>query len=446
MSDSLAVPSLPTLPTELQACVLSLLPARSLCCAACCCSAWQAAAPDLARERLRRLLRPDRAGSVDGCPCLLPALHAAEQLRASVGPWPADRGWRDEWPALRLAQARLLAASKGEESLASLEEKMRLMGGLGAVRAFFAPGNGGSVETEAAHSYAGSLAWKAEAGWPAERAVEVSLLASRCAGALTRSILERRGEHAASCWTLCLALWERGWRQPEQPAHAGDAAAPCSYAALGGEFGLATADPAWEALRAPGARPGLSLVARNVAFAMEANGASFPARGDGAGRGFCVPVTGQGRVTYELVDSDVACFHASRPAADAAADAAAGWAAEAAAAEASEQAAEAAEWAEAAEQAAAAVAANEVAEMAAEVRAATAVEERGGERPPAVARARPSPRAGPRRELVGTDDAIWRLPPFARVTLVGIRPRGAWCAYSRGRPIQQRCFDVVVEF
>ena len=369
-------PTLTTLLPELQLLVLDQLSlARDLRCALLVCRAWLAAVSSVAAKRLLFVapsahvaLRIDRnggtrafvggghigfTGSVLYVGGILRILDCAEKLSARIGPWPANRRWRDEWAALRMAQARLLARNNG--TLAAFEERMGSMS-RGELDAIFSSGKL-SIDKEAVDSYASSIAWKLERRWPRETAIAVSLLASRCASALTESIRERRSDFAASCWTLCMALWERAWLQDKRedltnaadghpapraeelrPAHVtpgigSDEVPPadelpwapeapstliasprltppppsCCYLMLDGEFGLATDDPTWEVLRARDVQLGLSFTTCNVCFAMEANEKSFP-----NGDGFHAPITTWGRTGYELADSDLVCFRSGR--------------------------------------------------------------------------------------------------------------------------------------
>ena len=79
--------------------------------------------------------------------------------------------------------------------------------------------------------------------------------------------------------------------------------APPTLKNLSGFGGLATLDPAWEALALPGAEVGLSLVTNGVTWARPLDDQSFP-----DAEGFRRPVGAAGKATYELQDSDVVCF------------------------------------------------------------------------------------------------------------------------------------------
>ena len=46
--------------------------------------------------------------------------------------------------------------------------------------------------------------------------------------------------------------------------------------------------------------------------------------------------------------------------------------------------------------------------------------------------------------LVATDEGIFRFPALAVITLLRVHPKGTW--EVMGHRMQQRCFDVLVEF
>ena len=287
------------LPAELQQLCLEaqVLRADDIARASCCCRSLQLLCGAAARHRLVEVLPASCDASM--CPCPLWALHNCTLLSDAIGPVPSDKTWRDEWPHLRLSQARMLATNNGRAE--AFEQQVRSMT-LAAALDFFRDENmPGCITTESRQSYASSIHFKRSAGWSEERALEVSLLASRCATALAHAIRTGQRAYAASCWTVCAALWERAWS-----VH-GDADAepvPPYYAHLDGEFGLATDDSAWDSLRADGAVEGSTRFRiSGLPFAHEANSAVFP-----DGRGYYVPITGRGSVSYELADSDIVRF------------------------------------------------------------------------------------------------------------------------------------------
>ena len=102
---------------------------------------------------------------------------------------------------------------------------------------------------------------------------------------------------------MCDVLAERAKQMTE--------AAPLLYKNLTGEFGLATEDPAWEALMQPGASAGLGFVTNGVVQAVQPDSNNIP-----DDKGFCVGVNTGGKVTYELQDSDVVCVRSAAADAD----------------------------------------------------------------------------------------------------------------------------------
>ena len=87
--------------------------------------------------------------------------------------------------------------------------------------------------------------------------------------------------------------------------------APPVYSNLTGLFGLATVDPAWEALAQPGVEAGLSLVTNGYAKAHEMDERAFA-----DAEGYRVHVKGGGEGTFELQDSDVVCLQSADADAD----------------------------------------------------------------------------------------------------------------------------------
>jgi hypothetical protein len=312
--DDEMVKDLQSLPHDLQCLILDALPtARNLAQAACCCSDWRSAVKGIACSRLNRLV----ALSQTECPRPLRALAAAEWLASAIGDNPIDRTWQNEWCRARLKQARHLAWARGRDRLFAYDQQVQALGQ--DAQNFFLPGGAGSIDAEVATSCRSSIAWKLRdrgGGWNDDSALEVSLLGSRCSSALSSALLQRERALAASCWTLCTHLWRRSWRiANERAVVAATESAPLHppcYAHLDGEFGLATDDPTWEALRPVGLRgalaaEGLTFVTRGFPFAMAANGNSFP-----DGRGFRVPFTDKlGTVSYELANSDLVRFIAA---------------------------------------------------------------------------------------------------------------------------------------
>ena len=359
---------LQSLPIELQALILDALPAaRNLSLAGCCCTEWHVIVKGIARSRLHQLVAlPQSVADGSECPRPLRALAAAEWLASTIGAKPIDRTWRSEWCSARLKQARHLARARGRDRLFAYDQQVHALGQ--DAQNFFLPGGAGAIEAESTTSCRSSIAWKLRdrgGGWTDESALEASLLGSRCSSALSGALLQRERGLAASCWALCTQLWRRSWRIANE--RAATVHPPC-YAHLDGEFGLATDDPTWNALRPAGLRgalaaEGLTFVTRGFPFAMVANGDSFP-----DGRGFRVPFNGRaGTITYELADSDLVRFVAA---------------------------------------------------------------------PSDISAC---------RSLLPTDEAIFRLPPLATVTLLRILEAREWEAIE-GTAVERRCYEVGVEY
>ena len=304
------------LATELQVAILQQLPSfieLSRC--ARTCKAWHALHTAVARQTLESL-SPSLDASI--CPRPLRALAAAERLVKAVGIPRPSLTWIDEWPVLRVAGARARAYLLGTvESFDAHDFEMLV--------SFCKPGNDGSIEHEADHAYRSSVSFKVANGWDRDHAVRVSLLASRCGNALSMCVqsdndggsegMERirtpglqplDTRYAASCWALCTALWEQTWLEHSHVA-------PPTFIHLDGEFGLASEDRGWEAIRGPGGdEPGTRFLARGFSFAHVGTETCFP-----DGRRFYVPVTTSFGVTYEPTDSDVVRFLSRPPTASA---------------------------------------------------------------------------------------------------------------------------------
>ena len=362
------------LPSEILTLVLDELPAVTLALLGGCSKKWHQAVPLSAHQRLNHLLP-----MACGIPCSRPlrALACVEALIAEIQ-IPPERAWRDEWVHGRIQQARLLAKAGGDARLQAFENQIQELGE-DFVRAFFAEGNG-SIGVEAEVSYCTSISWKVQQrGWSESHALAGSLLASRCGGALSAHLQGRLPGLNSSCWALCSVLWQQSWRllpvarSIDSPKQMMDDAEhnillTACYANIDGQLGLATEDESWEALRRTANAPtGLSFSTRGFCFAMVANERSFP-----DGQGYRMPVTGDGRVDYEL---------SSNP--------------------------------------------------------------RSG----IVRFLQAPPDASSCRSLVPTDDGIFRLPPFATITLVRVYDPLEWVARPpEGPPIAQRCYEVTVAF
>ena len=123
------------------------------------------------------------------------------------------------------------------------------------------------------------------------------------AAPLAASVRERSPRYAASAHAVCDALFAR--------ARLLSAPAPDVYVNLTGRFGLATKDPAWEALLQPGAAAGLGFTTDGVAKGYLPDSGCFP-----DDRGFSVAVNNGGKVVAEPQDSDVVRFRSAGADAD----------------------------------------------------------------------------------------------------------------------------------
>ena len=115
---------------------------------------------------------------------------------------------------------------------------------------------------------------------------------------LAAAVREQSDRYAASTHLVCEVLAERAKQMTE--------AAPLLYVNLTGKFGLATDDPAWEALMQPGASAGLGFVTNGVVMASPPTANTFP-----DDKGFYVGVNRGGKETFELQDSDVVCLRSA---------------------------------------------------------------------------------------------------------------------------------------
>jgi len=194
--------------------------------------------------------------------------------------------------------AALFAEANGR--LEAFQEQCRQLGD--ELAAAFADGGILSLAAEVRNSYARSIAWKQVSGWAEEAAVTTTLLAGCGSGALARAMRDRSRRFAGSTHALCRALSAHAWTD----AASARAPPPDAFASLGGEFGLATEDPAWHALR-PDAPVGTRFTTGAVGLTMSANGNSFA-----DDRGFRCPVNERGVVRYELRESDVVRLRSRR--------------------------------------------------------------------------------------------------------------------------------------
>ena len=107
-------------------------------------------------------------------------------------------------------------------------------------------------------------------GWPRKQAEAYTLIAGGLKAPLAAAVRERSKRYAASTQVLCEALAQRA-RQMTQPA-------PLVYINLTGLAGLATDDPAWQALTHPGASASLSFVTDGLVAAVAPRSGSADGR------------------------------------------------------------------------------------------------------------------------------------------------------------------------
>jgi hypothetical protein len=164
-------------------------------------------------------------------PLWLRAHAATSELETRIGPRHATRPWWAEYVPLMTAE------SASHEQTVDVRTYMR--GGHHSLSALL-------------RRHARSLAWMVDAGWPPSHAAPVMVLCSCAAAAIGGAIRQRSPAYTASVHAVCEALRAR--------AHAVSTAAPLTYAAIDGRYGLAAADPAWLALTSLHALPGTSIV------------------------------------------------------------------------------------------------------------------------------------------------------------------------------------------
>ena len=168
---------------------------------------------------------------------------------------------------------------------------------IGWTRSQFEAGGKNSIDQKI-KNFAASIKWKVDHGWPQEQAEAYNAITSCLGAPLAAAVRDRSDRYAASTHLMCDVLAQRAKQMTE--------AAPLVYMNLTGLFGLATRDPAWEALTQPGASAGLGFVTNGVAMATLADPNTFP-----DDEGYYVPANAGGQVTYLLQDSDVVCFRSA---------------------------------------------------------------------------------------------------------------------------------------
>jgi hypothetical protein len=196
------------------------------------------------------------------------------------------QAWRSEWSELRLDQLR----RQGQKHLAYAERTQ--------------PGQPESI-LATIRAFAPQISFLERHKWPRPVAEAYTLLLCCCHAALGAAIRAGRAPH--SDWIVRRALHDVCHGRVEAPFAASDAA-PIAYANLTGLFGLASVDSAWEALLRAGEQEltvGSSFRTGAVAAAVSGTD-PFPAN-----RGLHVRVARGGVREWQLVESDVVCFHSA---------------------------------------------------------------------------------------------------------------------------------------
>ena len=215
-----AVPTLPTLPEDLQQRILLQVDAVGLSRTACTCAHWRLVAQAAAEEQIAALLPPFPRG-LPNVPWIK-ALASSEHLVALVGPPPAARTWRQEWKPLRMAQAELLAEQRGRSTEYALSMAMEGMQQL-LIEAFEDESGGSSrfghlaVARETQH-HAGSIAYlTAQRGLEPDRAVALALLLSLCSASLARALRTHDAAFAASAHLVAASMRWLALTSPPAP-------------------------------------------------------------------------------------------------------------------------------------------------------------------------------------------------------------------------------------
>ena len=168
------IPTLPTLPDDLQHRILLQMDAASLSRAACTCAHWKLVAQAAAEEQIAAFLPPFPRG-LSNAPWIR-ALAASEHLNSLLGTPPVNRTWRQEWKPLRMAQAELLAEQRGRAEQYALSMAMEGMQQL-LLEAFEDESGGHLAVARETQHHSGSIAHLIGQGnLEPDRAVAVALL------------------------------------------------------------------------------------------------------------------------------------------------------------------------------------------------------------------------------------------------------------------------------
>ena len=210
------------------------------------------------------------------------ALRLVFGIERAVGPKPEGRTWRDEWVDAWMERGKLQ--------------------GFEFTRPDFEAGGDTSIE-QCIQNVKTPIQWQVDNGWAREQAEAYTVISVAIAAPLAAAVRDRSDRYAASTHVVCEALAEQARRLTE--------AAPPVYWNLTGTFGLATGDPAREALLRPGAAVGLGFVTNGLGAGSVANDDIFADE-----EGYRAYMNYGGNITYELIDSDVVCFRSAPTDAD----------------------------------------------------------------------------------------------------------------------------------
>ena len=170
-------------------------------------------------------------------------------------------------------------------------------------RSHYEAGGANSIEKKIENQRAGNIKWKVDNGWPRKQAEAYTVISAGLQAPLAAAVRERSKRYEASMHVVCEALAQQA-KQMTQPA-------PLVYINLTGKFGLATQDPAWQALLQPGASAGVSFVTNGLVVASQPYAKTFP-----DDKGYYMCVNSDGKETFQLQDSDIVCFRSAPADAD----------------------------------------------------------------------------------------------------------------------------------
>ena len=285
------------LPEDVVQSVLGHLAATDLRQAAATRALWRELVPLVAERRLR-LYRPNTAPGSRASPCWLRSLSTVELLRATIGPRPTSRAWRDEYVPLQLAVGRL--------NHSWTEEHVEMM------RPEFTPGGSHSVESDSFRS-----SWEPlhQTGWPVEEAQVVHAVAGVGGSrAINNAILVRSDEFAAITHALLEAYSNAALREATGVLTSRRVMQP-RYAPLHGNQSLVAHDATWHRLDQMDI--GASTLVVSPGFARAPLACYFPDDRGMYTEHMSSTIDDNGEVEwkkqFQLNDSNVVCFLSRAP-------------------------------------------------------------------------------------------------------------------------------------